>query len=292
MRITVASGKGGVGKSMIASLLACFYSKNTEIVAIDCDVDAPNLALWLGLDNEDVFKAEMTKKISTSEKPVIDKEKCIGCGICVNKCGFSALQLKEGKAELISHRCEGCGLCEIVCPQNAIKLEPVDNVTLSVYRTRYGFPIVQGQIQPGEAESGEAVTELREIAKSFAEEGTLYLQDAAAGIGCPVIASVVGSDFMIIIAEPTKSSLSDMRRMIELVDQFSIPYGVVINKHDLNPEMGKAIMDEVGEKLLGIVSYDRNIVQELINVNPVFESGLPAVEEVRAIYEEVNKRVR
>jgi MinD superfamily P-loop ATPase len=292
MRVTVASGKGGVGKSMIASIMVCLFAQDRDVVAIDCDVDAPNLSLWLGIDNESDTNTLEARQISTTEKPVIDKDSCIGCGICVNRCGFGALRLNEGKAELIPHRCEGCGLCEIVCPQKAIHLEPVDNVTLAVYGTDFGFPLVQGQIAPGEAESGEAVTELRKISKTYGGADTVYLQDAAAGIGCPVIASVVGSDYMIIVAEPTKSSISDMKRMIELVGQFSIPYGVVINKHDLNPEMTEEIETLAGKTLLGKISYDRKIVEELVGMRPVIKSGLPVVDEVRGVYEKVCERAR
>jgi MinD superfamily P-loop ATPase len=292
MNITVISGKGGVGKSMISSALLYFFSKDNSVVGIDCDVDAPNLALWLGIDNENIKNAIETKRISTVDKPVIDKDKCLGCGLCVNKCQFKALELENGKASLIHHKCEGCGLCEVICPHNAIHLEPVDNATLSVFKTKFGFPIIQGQISPGEAESGEAVTEIREIAKKYSKESTIFINDAAAGIGCPVIASIVGGNYVVVVVEPTLSSVSDMQRAIKLTKQFSIPYGIVINKYDLNLQISKQIKDSVNDKYIGSISYDREIVKELIKMNPVMEGNLSIVKELKEIYVSLNNRLK
>jgi MinD superfamily P-loop ATPase len=291
MNITVMSGKGGVGKSMISSSLLHFFSRDNHVVGIDCDVDAPNLAIWLGIDNENPKNALKTERISTTEKPVIDKSKCIGCGLCVNKCQFKALELINKKASLIQHRCEGCGLCEVICPHNAIKLEPVENVTLSVFETKSGIPIIQGQISPGEAESGEAVTEIREIAKQYKKENTVFIQDAAAGIGCPVIASIVGSDYAVIVAEPTMSSESDMKRAIELLNQFSIPYGIVVNKYDINLDVYNRIKEFTKDKFLGKISYNKDIVKELVKMNPVIESNLEIVKELEQVYISLKKKI-
>ncbi len=291
MNITVMSGKGGVGKSMISSSLLHFFAKENHVVGIDCDVDTPNLAIWLGIDNENIKNAIETEKISTIEKPIIDKTKCVGCSLCVSKCQFNALEIVDNKASLIQHRCEGCGLCEVICPHNAIKLQPVENVTLSVFNTKSGIPIIQGLISPGEAESGEAVTEIREIAKKYEKENTIFIQDAAAGIGCPVIASIVGSDYAVIVAEPTMSSESDMKRAIELLNQFSIPYGIVINKYDINLNVYNRIKEFAKENYLGKISYDKDIVKELIKMNPVVESDLGIVKELEKVYISLRKGI-
>lgn len=291
MNITILSGKGGVGKSMISSSLIHFFSESNHVVGIDCDVDAPNLALWLGIDNENPKVAKETRRISTIEKPVIDKSKCVGCGLCKSKCQFKALEIVNKKASLIRHRCEGCGLCEVICPHNAIHLEPVENVTLSVFNTKSNVPIIQGQISPGEAESGEAVTEIRNIAKKYGKENTVFIQDAAAGIGCPVIASVVGSDYTVVVVEPTMSSESDMKRAIELLNQFSIPCGIVINKYDLNLENFKRIKNFARERYLGRILYDKDIVKELVKMNPIAESKLEVVDQLKQVYTNLRKRL-
>ncbi|MCD6400260.1 4Fe-4S binding protein [candidate division WOR-3 bacterium] len=163
MKIAVSSGKGGVGKSMLASSLAILFSKNHQTVAVDCDVDAPNLAIWLNED-KDWYKI---KEISTSEKPVIDYKKCIGCGICVKNCQFGALKLKRERPVIDKFICEGCGVCEILCPQKAIKLKPVKNGEIRIKKTRYGFPLVSSQLYPGETGSGKIVDEVKKLPKNI-----------------------------------------------------------------------------------------------------------------------------
>ena len=288
MRLTVASGKGGVGKSMIASALAVLFSEDNHVVAIDCDVDAPNLAIWLGIDNSNPKLAYVSKKISTVKKPIIDTEKCGGCGTCVQNCQFGALKLdKRNKATLIAYRCEGCGLCKILCPQKAITMKAVKNCLLQMFKTDFGFTVVQGQIKPGEAESGEAVTEIREYAKDIAKKDPIFIQDAAAGIGCPVIASIVGSDYTVAVAEPSMSSFSDLKRVLKVVEQFKVPWGIVINKADLNPDVSEQIKDFAGKKLLGTVGYDQKITKNIVNFKPIMGSGLEAEKEIQRIYKEL-----
>ncbi len=287
-RITIASGKGGVGKSMISSMISILFSKDNNVVAIDCDVDAPNLALWLGIDTSNKNLADKTKFISTTKKPQIDKSKCNNCGKCVQKCNFDALEKGKSYPKLISYRCEGCQLCKIVCPNNAIKMVSVKNCLLSIFQTDYNFSVIQGQIQPGEAESGEAVTEIRKYANSISRKDSIFIQDAAAGIGCPVIASIVNSNYVIIVAEPSKSSFSDMNRIIRVINQFEIPYGIVINKYGLNNNISNEIIKQSKNNFLGKVSYDQEIIKSIVNMTPIFETNLKAKKEIKDIFKKVN----
>jgi MinD superfamily P-loop ATPase len=291
MRLTVVSGKGGVGKSMVASSLAILFSEKQKVVAVDCDVDAPNLALWLGIDTTSEAKALHTDKISTVQKPIIDHDKCTQCGKCVQDCSFRALrQNSSNKVELIQYKCEGCGLCEIVCPVDAIKLKSVDNCTLSHYETSNGFPVIQGQIEPGEAESGEAVTEVRKYAGGLSKEETLFIQDAAAGIGCPVIASIVGSDYVIAVAEPSKSSFSDLKRVLKVVDKFKIPFGIVINKYDLNKQISDEIKAFANKRYLGSIKYRDEIIKSIVKLKPVIDTCPETKIEIQDIYNSILKQ--
>ncbi|MBN2015217.1 ATP-binding protein [Candidatus Dojkabacteria bacterium] len=292
MRITVVSGKGGVGKSILASSLAILFSKNNELVAIDCDVDAPNLALWLGIDTSNPQNAKFSKEISTTSKPFIDKTKCKRCGACISACNFQALELsKKKEVRLVSYKCEGCGLCEIVCPFNAIKLKPVKNCLLTRFDTKWGFPVIQGQIKPGEAESGEAVVEIRTYAKQIQEKHSIIIQDAAAGIGCPIIASIKGSDYIIAVAEPSLSSFSDLKRVLSVVTHFEIPYGIVLNKCDLNKQISVKIKKFADENYLGSISYDKKVVKSIVELRPVVESNIKACDEIQKIYNKLMERL-
>ncbi|MEA3356856.1 MAG: 4Fe-4S binding protein, partial [Patescibacteria group bacterium] len=207
-------------------------------------------------------------------------------------CNFQALKWATTKnVELIPYKCEGCGLCEIVCPVNAIKLESVDNCTLSHYETGKGFPVIQGQIEPGEAESGQAVTEIRKYAKGLSPKETLFIQDAAAGIGCPVIASIVGSDYVVAVAEPSKSSFSDLTRVLEVVKKFRIPFGIIINKYDLNKSVSAHIKDFAGADFLGPIKYSRKIITSVVNLEPVIDTCPETRRELQVIYQNILERI-
>ena len=155
VKLVISSGKGGVGKSMLASALAMLFSKEKKVIAVDCDVDAPNLAIWLN----EVKNWEKTRRVSTSVKAVVDYKKCNGCGLCAQKCHFGAIKMKNGKPVINPFLCEGCGVCEVVCPQKAIHMRPVKNGEIKEKKTKYGFPLVVGQLYPGETGSGKIVSE-------------------------------------------------------------------------------------------------------------------------------------
>ncbi|MBN2042411.1 MAG: ATP-binding protein [Candidatus Aenigmarchaeota archaeon] len=275
--ITILSGKGGVGKSSITSSLAMVAAAGRKITAADCDVDASNLALVLGLRDEDI---KDWKWIETSEKAVLDTEKCIHCGKCRDVCKFSAVGWDEKKkmpvfSDLL---CEGCGTCGLVCPSGAISLKRVKNARIGTGKTKYGFTVVTGQLKMGESGSGKVVMAVKDKAMEVAKKNgsEIMFVDSAAGIGCPVIASVNGSDYVIAVTEPTPSAMSDMERALKVADHFGILYGIVINKWDLNPAFSGKIekfAKERGIPVLGKIPYDRKFVEALVNLRPVVTYG-------------------
>jgi MinD superfamily P-loop ATPase len=281
MKIVVASGKGGVGKSMLTSSLALLLSKEKHTVVCDCDVDAPNTGLWLGITDWD-----KSEKVSTSFKARIDQDKCIKCGKCKNICRFYAIE-ENDEYKVNQFLCEGCGACELVCPVDAIEINPVKNGELRDKKTEYGFSLVSGQLYPGESGSGKIVEELKEKAGDY--EHDVMILDAAAGIGCPVIASIRGSDYAVLITEPTPSGFSDLKRILEIVNQFSIPYGVVVNKWDINPELSEEIESWSGEKFLGKISYDKKVIKSIVNLKPVMDSDSKVVEEIKEIFKRIKQ---
>jgi len=280
LKIVVGSGKGGVGKSMLASSLALLFSKNKKVVACDCDVDAPNLGLWLGTTDYDE-----REKISTSEKARIIDQRNLDDKI-LEVCKFRAIKKINGKYVINPFLCEGCGTCKIVYP-GPIELKPVKNGELRLKKTKYGFPLVSGQLYPGEAGSGKIVEELRKKAEGFKYE--VMILDAAAGIGCPVIASVRGCDYSVLITEPTPSGFSDLKRILEVVNHFSIPYGIVINKWDINPELSMKIEKWSGKKFLGKIPYDRKVIDAIVDLKPVIETDSEVVDKIQGIFEKVIK---
>ncbi len=263
MKITVLSGKGGVGKSSITASLAVLLSKNKSVVVADCDVDAPNLALVLGA------KFHKTEKLQTNEKAVVDYNKCTKCKKCYEACYFQAIEWKD-KPVVNPYFCEGCGVCSLVCPANAVRQVKVENAEISYGRTKYGFNIVSGQLKMGESGSGKVVAYIKKMAEK--EEKDITLVDSAAGIGCPVIASVTGSDYVVAVTEPTPSALSDLKRAMEMVKHFEIPAGLVINRYDINKRFTKKIekyAEEEKIKLLGKLPYDKRFVEAIVNLTPI-----------------------
>jgi len=276
MKILVASGNGGVGKSMLASSLALLYLKKNKIVVCDCDVDAPNTGLWLG-----ETKSDSIEKISTSFKAKIDLEKCTKCGKCKDVCMFFAIEKNENY-HINPFLCEGCGACQIICPVNAITLNSVKNGEIRIRNTKYDFPLVSAQLYPGEAGSGKIIEQLRKKAEEFDHD--IMILDAAAGTGCPVIASLRGCDYVVLVTEPTPSGFSDLKRILEVVNHFKIPYGVVINKWDIYPKLSKKIEKWAKNKILGRISYDKNVIECIVNLKPVIFSDSKVVNEIREIF--------
>jgi len=279
IKLVVASGKGGVGKSMLASSLAMLFAQKKKIVAVDCDVDAPNLHLWLG-QGEDWDKIE---KISTSERPIIDNRKCQNCKHCVDVCAFGALSFSHRLLTVNPFLCEGCGACEEVCPNGAIKMMPVKNAEIRIKKNVFGFSLVSAQLYPGESGSGKIVDYIKQKAEKF--ECELMIIDSPAGVGCPVIAAVRDTNLAILVTEPTPSGLADLKRVLSVVSYFKIPYKVVINKWDVNRQMSKRMEREFAGEILGKVSYDQKIFTAIANLTPIMTTNLKTRGEIREIFE-------
>ncbi len=287
IKLVISSGKGGVGKSMLTSALAMLFAKIKKVVAVDCDVDAPNLAIWLG----GVKRWAKTIPVVASARPVIDYKKCNSCGLCVKNCRFEALRMVNGRPKLNQFLCEGCGACEVICPQKAIKLKPVRNGEIKIKKLKYGFSLVSGNLFPGETGSGKVVDQIKAEAQKF--EPDLMLIDSAPGTGCPVIASLRDSDFAILVSEPTPSGFSDLKRVLEVVNHFNIPWGLVINKWDINSQlsakMEKWARQQAQGKLLGKISYDKQIFKAISNLTPILETNLKAKKEIKIIFKKIQK---
>jgi len=284
LKIAVASGKGGVGKTMLASSLSIFLSKEKKIVAVDCDVDTPNLIIWL---NEVGGKKITKEKFFLNFEAKVNKEKCIGCGLCQKNCVFGAIEIRNKKAFVNPFLCEGCGVCEIVCPQKAIKIKPIESGEINAKITKYGFPLVWGQLKIGKTGSGKLVWEVKKKAMEFKKE--ILLIDVAAGIGCPVISALQDVDFCILVTTPSYLSLSDLQRIIKLLSFFKIDFGLVINKWDINKELASKFEKKFKRKILGKISFDKRIYSCVSNFVPIPESNLLAKKEILEILKKLRK---
>ncbi|MFW5749594.1 MAG: ATP-binding protein, partial [Halanaerobium sp.] len=229
--ITVISGKGGTGKTTFTANLASLLD---DLVIGDCDVDAPNLHLLLNPVNinEEIHKG--------AKLAVKTQERCIDCGKCYDNCRFNAVTADDYQIKNL--KCEGCGVCVEVCPTDALKLEPIETGSLYQAESKFG-DMIHARLIPGADTSGKLVSEVKKKASEIAKKKNKdwVLIDGSPGIGCPVIASLTGSDLAILVTEPTMSGFSDLKRVIEVVKHFKIPAGLVINKYDLNEKISDQI---------------------------------------------------
>ena len=282
--IVVVSGKGGVGKSSITASLAVLLSKaGINITAIDSDVDAPNLSIVLGTDISDFTE------IQASEKASIDLTKCERCGRCVFACKVDALINIEGEAPtIIPFFCEGCGACAVVCPTSAISINRVRNGRIGIARTPYGFQIVSGQLDMGESSSGHIVTAVKAKGRAIAEDSgsDLVLVDGPPGIGCPVIASIAGANYALVVTEPTPAARNSLNRILSVIAHFNIPASAVINRFDLNPAYAKDMEDWIQTEwaipVAQQIPSDENVPLSLSKRVPVVEYN-PDCEASKAL---------
>jgi len=283
--IVVASGKGGVGKSMIASALAFSLSQKRKLAVIDADVDAPNLHLWLG----GVKRWDKKRRVFLAEKAVVLKKECQECQKWQDICQFGALQVVRGKVLVNSLLCEGCGACEAVFPPGVIELQRVVNGEIRIKKFSR-FSLISAQLYPGETGSGKLVDELKREAEKIKEKDSVLI-DAPAGTGCPVIAALNGADFALLVSEPTPSAWADLKRVLAVVNHFRVSFGVVVNKWDLSPSLGKKMIAWAGEKFLGRISYDQRIFSALAKLKPLWQTELPVKEEVAEIFSSLLNRL-
>ncbi len=234
--IVIISGKGGTGKTSVAAALACIAEKT---VLADCDVDAADLHLILKpeiLAREDFY---------SGCKAEIDPGKCTSCGQCEQVCRFSAIAHEGGFYHVKALACEGCGYCYHACPAGAISLPEQKVGECYVSKTRLGSKLVHAKLGIGADNSGKLVAKVKKEAKQYAEKEKqdFILVDGSPGIGCPVISSLSGADFVLLVTEPTLTGLSDLKRVWELAKKFRIPGGCIINKADLNPQLVNVIKE-------------------------------------------------
>lgn len=194
MIVSVASGKGGTGKT---SILASFAHLGKNKILADCDVDAADLHLLLGV------KVKRSSEFKGGKLAVIDREKCTRCEECEKACQFEAI--RNFTVDPLS--CEGCSLCSHICPEGAIEMREKVTGWIYISKTRYG-PLVHAKLGIGEGNSGKLVTRVRNTAEEIANKkgAGLILIDGSPGIGCSVIASITGVDLALIVTEPTLSA--------------------------------------------------------------------------------------
>ncbi len=290
MKIAVTGGKGGTGKSTVATSLAVEFAKSKKTMLVDADAECPNDYLLISVK---------LKKYSSVLQPIPkwDFEKCVKCGKCASVCKQNAIVFVEGKyPAFVKDVCVGCKACMVACLNGAISMTTKEIGTIYVGEN-YNINLVSSELKLGELASGEVVSEVRkkaeEISKKLNPEITII--DSAAGIGCPVIASLVGTDYIVAVTEPTPSALHDLKRVLYLAEHFQIKYGIVINKFDLAENFYKKIEDFAKTKnilIIGKIPYKKDFIDSTIKMKPVVEINPEYKEVFKKIIQEINKKIK
>ena len=269
MIITITGGKGGTGKSTLATSLAVEFGKSKKTMLIDADVECPNDYLLLSTKR---------KKYSNVYQPIPkwDFEKCTKCGKCANVCKQNAIVfVKDRYPAFVKDVCIGCKACMVVCPENAISMTKKQIGTIYTGRN-HNVDIITGELKLGELASGEIVTAVREKAEEISEKSKpeITIIDSAAGIGCPVIASLVGADYIVAVTEPTPSALHDLKRVLYLAKHFKIKHGIVINKFDLEKSFCIKIENYAKRNkipILNKIPYKKEFIKSTTKMKPIIE---------------------
>ena len=281
MELVVLSGKGGTGKTTIATSIAELAK---DVVRIDCDVDAPNLYMFY--EGRDIEKKEFTG----GKKAIIDEALCVKCGKCETVCRFDAIE----NCEINSFTCEGCGTCMLVCKQDAIRLE--DEKTADTFITELDKGIIsRAEMEIGSDGSGKLISYLRKNGRKFNPKEKLIISDGSPGIGCSVIASITGSDAVLVVTEPTKSGLEDLMRVVALCEHFGVFTMVCINKFDINEDMSMKIEEFIKEKellLVGKIPYDDTVMKSINELKPIiYYEDSKACTSIKSMWENIKKNI-
>jgi len=266
--IVVISGKGGTGKTSLTASFAMLGGK--DIVVADCDVDAADMHLLLQPDFEEA------EEFYSGEEAYVVQDKCIQCGKCAQVCRFNAVDIVKGRYVVNAFNCEGCGYCARVCPVDAIINKEVKVGECYTSNIKSGATMVHARLGIGADNSGKLVAKVKNEAKELAKvfNKNYILVDGSPGVGCPVVSSLSGASFVILVTEPTVSGLHDLKRVYQLVKKFRIKTGCIINKADLNLDIAGEILSFLGSEQiehLASLPYNEDFTKAMVEGKTIVE---------------------
>ena len=261
MKVAVASGKGGTGKTTVAVNLANLIKEDYQVYLLDCDVEEPNAHLFLKPSFEKSYP-------QTVPVPQVNQDNCDYCGRCSEVCAFNALAILKKKILFYEHMCHSCGSCIYFCPREAMVEVPreIGLMEVGFYRVM-GF--VHGILNIGEAMAPPLIKEV----KKYQDRAQVTVIDVPPGTSCPVVASLKNIDFCLIVTEATPFGLNDMDLLVQLLKEMKVPYGVVLNRADLGDDGVEKFCEREKIPLFLKLPFDREIAR--LNAE-----GVSLIEEI------------
>ncbi len=259
MVISVASGKGGTGKTLVATNFALALSDKGKVQLLDCDVEEPNAHIFLHSpmsQSQPVF----------IPVPKVDETKCTYCGKCAEVCAYNAIAVLKSKVLVFPELCHGCGACSYLCPESAITEEGREIGVVEIGNLG-NLEFVQGRLTIGEPMAPPIIKEV----KRHIDSTSIVIIDVSPGTSCPVVEAIKESDFCLLVTEPTPFGLNDLSLAVEVVKKLHIPCGVVINRDGVGDEKVEKYCHEQGVPVLLKIPLDRNIAT-------LYSKGIPLIE--------------
>ena len=276
MIISVASGKGGTGKTTVAVNLA--LSLNENIQFLDCDVEEPNAAIFL--------KPKIKKNSPVFiPVPVVDQKKCTHCGKCAAICEYHALAVLPKETMVFAQLCHGCGGCTLICPEDAIREK---NRKIGVVRTgvcEKNILFADGILDIGEPMAPPLI---RAVKNKIRENKTVII-DAPPGTSCPVIASVKDSDFCILVTEPTPFGLNDLLLVVETLRKLKISFGVVVNRFDIGDEKIYNYCKDENIPIMMQIPFKKEIAVAYSKGIPIIEAIPEYIKQFEQLFKNIKK---
>jgi len=269
-KIAVTGGKGGTGKSTIATALAVLLGKTYRVLLVDADVDCPNDHLILGIKR---------KKLSTvfQRVPEWDFEKCIKCGACGKVCKPHAIvSLKEKKPIFLPQQCNGCGACEEICPEKAIGWNKKKIGT--VFKgSGHGIDFLAGELTPGEPVSEFVVESLNKAVEGIAKKYDFVVVDTAAGTHCDVISALKETEIALAVTEPTALGARDLELIIKLLKKLGTGFEIILNRFEGKKSEIENVCRRNGKQILAKIPYKKSIMVDYCNGRPVRDKAIEAI---------------
>lgn len=283
MRIAVASGKGGTGKTTVATSLAlCLARDGRAPLFLDCDVEAPNAHLFL----KPTFEQRSDVGVLI---PQVDETRCTYCGRCAEVCQYHAIAVLGKKVLVFSQLCHACGSCREQCPEDAISEIPSVLGVVESGPALEGIAFARGVLNIGEPMAVPVIRRLKRWAAP--RDGQVVILDAPPGTACPVVESIRGSDFLLLVTEPTPFGLHDLRLAVDVGRELGTPIGVVINREGVGDAEVDRFCRTEGLPILLRIPYRRAIAEGIARGLPLLEIQPEMREGLRAVIGEIEKRV-
>ncbi|MCB2209804.1 ATP-binding protein [bacterium] len=281
MKIAVASGKGGTGKTMLATSLAASLAPHAALTFLDCDVEAPNAHLFLRPEIEHQEPVNLPI-------PEIDADRCSRCGLCVTVCRFNALAKIGDQILVFPQLCHGCGACSLACPEDAIREVDRPIGTLSTGQTTDGMAYRMGELNIGEPMPTPVIRAVKDFQP---DPGSLTIIDCPPGASCSVVAAIHDADFLILVTEPTPFGWHDLTQMLGVIEKTGTPAGLVINRDGIGDDGIDAQLEALPIPILLRIPFQDDIAAALARGQLLIEALPDYQPRLHALYDQIRQQV-